>query len=247
MRWALASLVVAVCVVFIHQKCSTDALRQSRSTNEELQFDAPAELRAPGESLMQREIEAQSRQEGKDSGAMARDSAELPRARSETIDWTSVHEFFPIPREMPAGDTETALGAGFAPEWVEHSIGKRLPVRGQYSQSPGRTLLDPRPMMLDIMSQPKDPDDNWAYGLEEELRELVKKEYSGKRPPAVTRTFCNRLGCLLYLEFDGKPSTTMSFIPHRILKAPWREQFGITGDNLFLLHAGPPGVLNGKW
>jgi hypothetical protein len=246
LRWIVASvvvIVVLVTVIWSARQLASPQTSSGRRLESKVSEGPPpntrvAEIHAPDHSAA-KVFETPSRAIGaQDTLALA------PGPDVSNIDWTSVRETFPIPRQMPTGEADTAYGAGFAPEWVEKSIGRNIPMSGRYG---GRCPLIPlKPMILEIMSEAKGPDDNWAHGLEYELRRVLEAEYANKRAPTVTRTFCNRHGCLVYLEFDGKRSSTVSAIPMRILKAPWHKQFGITGDNVFNITTATRG-LNIEW
>ncbi|HKU89821.1 MAG TPA: hypothetical protein VJP84_08500, partial [Steroidobacteraceae bacterium] len=148
------------------------------------------------------------------------------------IDWNSVRESSPIPRAMPAAQSDDPYGAGFARQWVEQSLQKRNAFFGREAGSP---LMDPKPLVLDVVSEPKNPEDSWAYGAEYELRRIVDQQSRDSPEPAITRTFCNGHGCLIYMEFDGDKMADLSSIPKAILRAPWRKDFGIEARNVFVL------------
>ena len=150
---------------------------------------------------------------------------------SSSVNWNLVFDSYPIPREMPAGESDTPLGAGFAPEWVERSLRNRDGVLMRHDGT--SPFVDPKPMILDIVSSPKAPDDNWSYGVEYEIRRIVEREFKKVPPPDVSRIFCNVHGCLIYLEFQHQPVSKLGLIPNAILRSDWRADFGIKEQMLF--------------
>jgi hypothetical protein len=152
--------------------------------------------------------------------------------RAGPIDWEVVGESSPIPRAMPANESDHPYDAGFAREWVERSLKERTAF---FSRQAGSSLFDPKPLLLDVVSEPKNPEDSWPYGVEYELRRIVEQQSQKGAKPAVTRIFCNRHGCLIYLEFEGDKMSNISSIPNAILKSSWRKDFGIEQRNVFVL------------
>jgi hypothetical protein len=149
-----------------------------------------------------------------------------------SIDWTLVGDSSPIPRAMPANESDDPYRAGFARQWVEQSLKNRTAFFGREAGSP---LLDPKPFLLEVVSEPKNPDDSWPYGVEYELRRIVEQQSHESPAPEVTRIFCNSHGCLVYLEFEGDKMANISAIPSAILKSSWRKDFGIEKSNVFVL------------
>jgi hypothetical protein len=133
---------------------------------------------------------------------------------------------------MPANESDDPYGAGFAREWVEQSLKQRTAF---FSREAGSPLLDPKPLLLDVISEPKHPEDSWPFGVEYELRRIVKQQSKERPEPTVTRTFCSHQGCLIYLEFEGDKMSELSSIPKAILKSSWRKDFGIEPRNVFVL------------
>jgi hypothetical protein len=159
-------------------------------------------------------------------------SAAAERVSDGRIDWSLVGDSSPIPRGMPANESDDPYGAGFARQWVERSLDKRTAFFGRKA---GSSLFDPKPLLLDVVLEPKSPEDSWAYGVEYELRRIVEQQSYQSPEPAVTRTFCNRHGCLIYLEFEGDQMAKISSVPNAILKSSWRKDFGIEPRNVFVL------------
>lgn len=122
-------------------------------------------------------------------------------AAVQAIDWEKVGSFSPIPRLMPARRAADAVDAGFAPEWIERSIGNWWQAESQRYQ--GKYAYAPvQPMALQIMSQSKSPDDAWANGMESDLTSFIARK-SPANAQLLTRVFCNAEGCLCYLEDEN--------------------------------------------
>ena len=232
----LASLAVVVAIVLVLRACSTDESRIS--TASELQ--PPGPMVEPGNpptvatptakqtsDRLGTRLPSVSVGEGNSQQSPIERSADGGR-----VNWSLVREHYPIPREMPAGQSDDPHEAGFAREWLERSLGSRTAFLQRFDGTP---FMDPKPLILDIMSEPKNPEDSWSYGVEYELRRVVEQQSRQRPEPAVTRVFCNLHGCLVYLEFEGEKMSSISSIPNAILKSSWRKEFGIEGRNVFLV------------
>lgn len=195
-------------------------------------MDSRAEQRSmPGVHL----DEAEPSGEEKAPNIQHRELVAAPRAdnfNQDGIDWQTVGELDPIPRAMPARESDDAYGAGFAREWVERSLGTRTTAYLAYG---GWPMFDPKPPILQIVSEPKKHDDSWAYGVEYELRQLIaaRPELIGK--PVVSRVFCNAHGCLIYTEYLPEQPFKLAAVLKAIDDSPWSNLYGIHGENMFLL------------
>lgn len=174
--------------------------------------------------------QADSAQAGQSREASSANYTTVSHPDDLFINWSSVEISDPIPREMPSKESDNPYDAGFARDWVDRSLGTRTAFSNSYGGSP---LVDPKPFIVEIISEPKDPDDNWSYGVEFELRHILERAFISIPRPAVTRVFCNRHGCLVYLEFDGARASKVGAIPHAILGAPSIRAFGIKREDLF--------------
>ena len=105
------------------------------------------------------------------------------------IDWSTLGPGSPIPEQMPAMQSDDPLEVGFARQWIEHVV------------SPACLGCDWRKLALDIASNRRNPDDQWASQLETELRAIVRDKVQTGRNP---RVFCNSFGCLCYVERDER-------------------------------------------
>lgn len=232
---AAVILFIAVACIFVvaYRTWPTRELRQDErppagasesqiEVEEKSNGSAPVDTQAAGKSMV----------ESRAISALPINDKQSASTDAHPIDWDSVRDSFPIPRRMPEGHSNSPYEAGFAREWVERSLRNRTSVFGRESGTP---LVDPKPMVLDIVSEPKDPEDSWAHGIEYELRRVLEREFLGKPQPAATRVFCNRHGCLVYLEFEGAQTHKIGAIPNAILSSSWRKGFGIEAENVFVL------------
>jgi hypothetical protein len=235
--WSRAARMLSVCaligllvvVVFRLRACSTEKVHNQVHDERSL-----SEF-TPGVEVPTAVPESAATTARRNSSTVEDDGRGSPAAvetRVEPIDWKLVGESSPIPRGMPANESDDPYSAGFAREWVEQSLKSRTAFFGREAGSP---LLDPKPLLLDVVSEPKNPEDSWPYGVEYELRRIVEQQSQAGSEPAVTRTFCNRHGCLIYLEFEGDKMSDISSIPNAILKSSWRKGFGIEPRNVFVL------------
>ena len=117
------------------------------------------------------------------------------------IDWTTVGPMSPIPTLMPSRSSNDPLEAGFAPQWAERALAESAAVpstaRLQRTEPPVLAM----PLALKIMSQNRNPQDHWAYAVEQHLREVIRSTIEPEHA-TTARVFCNALGCLCYLERD---------------------------------------------
>lgn len=224
---ALIGLLVVV--VFQLRACSTEKVHnQPRNERSPSEFTLGVEVpTAESESAATNARRNPSAVEVEGRGSLA--AAEVGAG---PIDWNLVGESSPIPRGMPANESDDPYSAGFAREWVGQSLKSRTAFFGREA---GSSLLDPKPLLLDVISERKNPEDSWPYGVEYELRRIVERQSLVSPAPAVTRFFCNHHGCLVYLEFEGDKMADLSSVPSAILNSSWRKDFGIEDRNVFKL------------
>ena len=146
---------------------------------------------------------------------------------AKSIDWDSVERMSPIPRLMPTRPAADAVDAGFAPEWFEHSIGRWMADSINYHGKSESIWI--QSLASQIMSESKSADDNWATGMEAQLRSMIAGDTSAD---LISRVFCNGQGCLCYIE-DEDPSVHEGVREQmRILKSlrddAWAQGYGIT-------------------
>lgn len=133
----------------------------------------------------------------------------------QAIDWDAVKAGYPIPRSMPTAASDDPVEAGFAPQWAERAFPPRA-----------GGLRD---LVLAIVSTKKMANDNWAYGVESHVRDLIR---SGITPPdVVSRVFCNSVGCLCYFERNAWPLPD-DVIKQRIITSAWATKFGIRSADI---------------
>jgi len=142
------------------------------------------------------------------------------------IDWNALTAGSPIPGQMPAAQSDDPVEAGFARQWIEHVVAP--------SDSP---YFDSK-LALEIVSKHRATDDQWANGMEKELREII---HTNVPRPINVRVFCNSVGCLCYVERDvpfwDKPIVRLGLLHEG------KDKFGIrTGDIYVLIHAVKPGI-----
>jgi hypothetical protein len=159
------------------------------------------------------------------------------------IDWERVQSDYPIPRQLPVGLSGTPAGAGFVKQWVERALGEKPSVVVQYRDLP---LINPVSLILDVISEPKDVEDNWPFGVEFELQTTLALEFSGPRAVVLTRLFCNGHGCLVYLEHEATQNPNLKALSRRINGSPVFREFGISSDSLFEIYGGATG-LDVRW
>jgi hypothetical protein len=143
------------------------------------------------------------------------------------IDWDAVKTGDPIPASMPTSSSDDPLEAGFARQWIEHSMPTAdLPRCSSTGRDSTPEAVCLRSLALVIMSRHRSPDDQWAYAMESELRALIKEKFGGREPP-ISRVFCNAVGCLCYVQrgADGQPLAQMAIV---------HELLGTTGQELGL-------------
>jgi hypothetical protein len=153
-------------------------------------------------------------------GALMLQSSSLAQIKTsgaeaeQTVDWTSVKAHSPIPNTLPTGPSDDPLEAGFAAEWIKRS----LDYPGNASQ---------RQLALGIVSRHRTANDRWAIGMEEQLREIISTTVQNV---AVSRVFCNGIGCLCYVQLDGNRGIPLEVIPE--LLGPKGRKFGIQRSDL---------------
>lgn len=157
-----------------------------------------------------------------------------PEQVVQSIDWESMRRFSPIPRAMPAGESDDPLEAGFAPQWIERALVGWI-VESRLSDGRKSRVLA-APMALQIASEKKNPDDTWAYGVEYELRRVIQDELGGNFP-ITPRVFCNAHGCLCYFEgmTERRP---LGRVTRALTSEPWAKDFGIDPLSIYWMNGG---------
>jgi hypothetical protein len=159
----------------------------------------------------------------------------------QQVDWAGIRRGSPIPREMPARESDDPEDAGFARQWAERALAGNPAAtfiyRGQALQADALRLA------LPIVSESKRPDDTWAYGVEYELRTRLQKTL-GQTGPAPLRVFCNAHGCLCY--FEGITTSHPLQVAANIMNEPWARDFGIEPLAQFVTNGGGTGP-QGYW
>src|ERR1700722_10075928 len=129
------------------------------------------------------------------------------------INWDEVKLDSAIPHLMPAGDSDDPLEAGFAPQWIEHSLVIHHPKRIAYAQTgiygpQGTNATVPaETLALQMIAEPRDPTDSWAHTVDRKIRDTIRAN-GGYDSMVVWRVFCGSHGCLCYLEFPPPPNAT---------------------------------------
>lgn len=113
------------------------------------------------------------------------------------INWNTVEHGSPIPHQMPVADADTAIAAGFAPQWVERSI-TQWPPSVQDPNLPANTVLR-------IAKGDRRPDDQWAHEVANRLRATLRANGNAD-VLRYARVFCGSEGCLCYFETPDLPS-----------------------------------------
>ena len=160
-------------------------------------------------------------------------TAQAPMSGAEAvreIDWNALTGSAPIPEQMPARQSDDPVEAGFARQWIEHAL------VAPYSDS-SKVALEMK-VALEIVSKHRDPDDQWAYGMEKELREIVRTKVP---KPINVRVFCNSVGCLCYVEQDVALLDRPIVAPELFRQDAHR--FGLKRNDVdVLVHAVKPGT-----
>lgn len=135
---------------------------------------------------------------------------------AQNIDWESITPGAAIPTAMPTGRSDDPVRAGFSPEWVRRAV---APLH-----------FSPSELVLAISTQSRMPDDRWAYAVEDQMREVIRKKLGGIAQP-ISRVFCNSVGCLAYVE------STRSELPHKAISVIFENlmaasEFGIRQSDL---------------
>jgi hypothetical protein len=112
------------------------------------------------------------------------------------IDWARMPHGSPIPRQMPVGQSDDPTEAGFALQWITN-----VAIQNGATNAVGyeRTAIA-------IASEKKQPDDNWAIEVEQQIRRGIM-QLSETEKPTLSRVFCNAQGCLIYYERHGNWTT----------------------------------------
>lgn len=165
------------------------------------------------------------------AGAPEATAATSPTAQaSGPINWQSVDPGSPIPHQMPVADADTALGAGFAPQWVERSV-QPWPPSIQDPDLPAKLILR-------IAKGERRPDDRWAHEAANELRTTLR---TNGNPDVLryARVFCGSQGCLCYFETPLDSTSLESFerargdLLHGLLDDNgWGRSLGITAPDV---------------
>jgi hypothetical protein len=181
------------------------------------------------------------------AGASPASGAEAARM----IDWDSVGNDSPIPPTMPAASSDDPLEAGFAYQWAERAfkddkggLASSLDVCGDdvpCHRGPIPSNVPALPLVLEIISQRRMPGDHWAYGVESELRALIRTKVDTVKPTTVSRVFCNSMGCVCYLERRNLPADSddgahgLGNVVLGLVEpahAAWRRSLGIQSRNI---------------
>ena len=152
---------------------------------------------------------------------VASDQQETPPSMSigvqavATIDWNKVGPGSPIPHLMPAVDADTAIEAGFAPQWLERAL---WPDRAHGVQLVASTTYKvPRDEEVSILAADRAlqitklqrlPEDTWVHEVSRKLRETARI-HADAYVQRYTRVFCSSGGCICYWEHPtgANPST----------------------------------------
>jgi hypothetical protein len=160
----------------------------------------------------------------------------------QQVDWTRLKRGSPIPREMPAQESDHPEDAGFARQWADRALAGSPAVtfihKGESLQAGALQLA------LPIVGESKRPDDTWAYGVEHELRTRLTKAL-GDTGPAPLRIFCNAHGCLCY--FEGITTRHPLQLAASIMDEPWARDFGIEPLSQFVTNGGGTGPRENWW
>jgi hypothetical protein len=154
-------------------------------------------------------------------------TAPATASESASVDWAMIGHAAPIPHQLPVvADAESALQAGFAPQWIERSVTEWPPS----IQDPDL----PAKLILRIAKGVRRPDDRWAGDLASKLRATITATGDAD-VQRYARVFCGSTGCLCYFEIPADSPSLESFddvrsvILHGLLdKGGWGQQtFGI--------------------
>lgn len=148
-----------------------------------------------------------------------------------SVDWRTIEHGAPIPHQLPVvTDADTGLAAGFAPQWIQRSIGEWPPIM-QDPELPGRVVQR-------IANGERRPDDQWAQQVATRLQESLRTNGNAD-VLRYARVFCGSVGCLLYFETPSDPSSidvydhARSGVLHSMLDDKgWGKPFGITATNV---------------
>jgi hypothetical protein len=114
------------------------------------------------------------------------------------INWQMVEHGSPIPHQMPVADADTAIQAGFAPQWIARSI-KPWPPSVQDPDLPAKRVLQ-------IAKADRRPDDRWAHEAADKLRATIRTNGNADILK-YARVFCGSEGCLCYFETTADASS----------------------------------------
>jgi hypothetical protein len=159
---------------------------------------------------------------------------------AHSIDWAALGPGSPIPATMPTASSDDPREAGFAPEWARRA----LPAVAAVAAAPQLQRADlgasAENSALAIMSRKRSPDDEWAHEVERRLREVIRAEVDN-RGPAVSRVFCNDVGCLCYTERDGANANAAGFgaISEPLGRGSgWPGELGIDPSRVYVFATG---------
>jgi hypothetical protein len=151
--------------------------------------------------------------------------AERAALVDNSIDWQTVEHGSPIPHQMPVADADTALAAGFAPQWIQRSV-TQWPPSVADPDLPAKTVQR-------IASGDRRQDDQWAHEVANRLRDSLRTDGNAD-VLRYARVFCGSQGCLVYYEtpLDSSSLETYdharSVLLHGMLDDNgWGRTFGI--------------------
>jgi hypothetical protein len=146
-------------------------------------------------------------------------------------DWSAVTANAPIPLWMPASESDDPYEAGFSEEWIVRAIEP-----GHNTAYNGKRSVRSSDLIRRIALEPKDPTDDWAYGIERDIRAVVAERVALRSIPP--RIFCNAHGCLVYFQAitDWDEFKAVGKLIHTTIRA----KHGFASDGVFITNGGVP-------
>jgi hypothetical protein len=174
--------------------------------------------------------------DSREGAGMVADAVLGGREIADSIDWNSIPFHGAIPRSMPARESDDPLDAGFAPQWIQRAFDPSWGLASLAEEKGRRLVTNATSLAMKIVSEKKRGDDVWAYGVEHEIRRVIREEI-GTPLPTTLRVFCNAHGCMCY--FEGADALKhVSALEGALWRDTWAKDFGIVPLHAFDIAAG---------